>query len=308
MVLAGTVSGLALCMAVGAVTTESGDNPYQTIVDRNVFALKPPPPPPNPEDNKPPPSKNTLTGITTILCRKLALMKTPPPPAKPGEQAKTEGSYILAPGQREGEIEVLEIDEIAGSVKVNNGGTVETLTFKENGAKLPASAAPGPGTGVPMPPGVVPPPVAPAGFTPPGGFNPGFNPIRPIRTSQPGNPGTSAGIPSPGFGIPTAPVNPGGVSLPSFGTPAAQQQTAVQQPQLSPEEQIIAMEAARKVTENQVASGKLPPIPPTPLTPAGAPGSVAPVQNQPNQQNPTPVPVMPPIPGRPQLPPLPGSR
>src|SRR5258706_2929258 len=38
--------------------TDAQGNPYQAIVGRNVFSLKPPPPPPNPEDlikNVPPP-------------------------------------------------------------------------------------------------------------------------------------------------------------------------------------------------------------------------------------------------------------
>src|ERR1041385_247409 len=102
---------LVLCAGAHAVTSDQPANPYQSIVDRNVFALKPPPPPPDPEASKPPPVKITLTGITTILGNKRALMKTPPPPGKPGEPAKQEMSYILTVGQREGDIEVLDIDE-----------------------------------------------------------------------------------------------------------------------------------------------------------------------------------------------------
>jgi len=55
------IGGLALRIAANEVTTESSNNPYQSIVDRNVFALKPPPPPPDPEATKPPPVKITLT-------------------------------------------------------------------------------------------------------------------------------------------------------------------------------------------------------------------------------------------------------
>src|SRR5205809_329503 len=85
--------GLALCLAANALTAEPQDNPYQSIVDRNVFALKPPPPPPDPEATKAPPVKITLTGITTILGNKRALMKSPAPPGKPGEPAKPGMSY-----------------------------------------------------------------------------------------------------------------------------------------------------------------------------------------------------------------------
>src|SRR5262249_46856385 len=78
---------------------------------------------------------------------KRVLMKTGPPPGKPGEQPKTDQSYILTEGQRDGEIEVISIDEKAGSVKVSNAGTVQTLTFEKDGAKLPATQAPAaPGT------------------------------------------------------------------------------------------------------------------------------------------------------------------
>src|SRR5689334_10938671 len=105
------VSGLAVC-SVNAVTTESQDNPYQSIIDRNVFSLKPAPPPVDPaEANKPTALKITLTGITTILGNKRVLMKTAPPPAKAGESPKTEKSYILTEGEREGDIEIIEIDE-----------------------------------------------------------------------------------------------------------------------------------------------------------------------------------------------------
>ena len=40
------MSGLAFCTAAKTVTQDSADNPYQSIIDRNVFSLKPPPPPP----------------------------------------------------------------------------------------------------------------------------------------------------------------------------------------------------------------------------------------------------------------------
>src|SRR6516162_8606332 len=98
------------------------DTPYQAIVDRNVFSLKPPPPPPvnNPDANKPPPPPITLTGITTILGSKRAFMSVNMP-AKPPEPAKVQ-SFMLSEGQRDGDIEVLEIDEKAGMVKVNEFG------------------------------------------------------------------------------------------------------------------------------------------------------------------------------------------
>lgn len=69
-------------------------------------------------------------------------MKVVPNPSKPADPTK-ELSLILTEGQREGEIEVLQIDETVGSVKVSNSGTVMVLTFENDGAKsVPARPAP----------------------------------------------------------------------------------------------------------------------------------------------------------------------
>jgi len=112
-------------------------NPYQWIKDRNLFRLIPPP-----EDQKPvppQPPKITLTGITTILGKKLVLINVLPK-AKPGEQAKPQ-SLILTVGQREAEIEVLEIDEQidGGTVKLVNHGVIQVLSMQSDGARLGSS-------------------------------------------------------------------------------------------------------------------------------------------------------------------------
>src|SRR5207249_3040854 len=86
---------------------------------------------------RPDPPKITLTGITDILGKKQALMNVAMP-AKPPEPAKQQ-SFIIAMGQRDGDIEVLDIDEKIGSVKLNNFGTEMLLTMEKDGAKLPAS-------------------------------------------------------------------------------------------------------------------------------------------------------------------------
>ena len=138
------LGSLALCAAANAVVVAPSGSPYQGIVTRNVFALQPPPKQGPPEPPKPKPSKITLTGIMTIFGKNQALMKAPPlPPAKPGDQPK-EQSYILAEGQRDGEIEVVHIDAERGTVKIINAGTVETLTFEENGIQLASAAPAGP--------------------------------------------------------------------------------------------------------------------------------------------------------------------
>lgn len=135
-------SGCALVAGAQTLLADVPDSPYQGIVDRNVFNLKPPP---NPEDNLPPkepPPKIILTGFTTILGDKRVLFKVQVPP-RPANQAKEE-SYILTEGQRDGDIEVLEIDEKAGSAKFNNHGTVQTLDLANNGAKPSAAPPPAP--------------------------------------------------------------------------------------------------------------------------------------------------------------------
>jgi hypothetical protein len=82
----------------------------------------------------------TLAGITTFPDRKSVLLKVRLPASR-GEQAK-EWSCILTEGQRAGPVEVLQIDEKAGSAKVNNAGTVMLLTFEKDGPVLQTTPLP----------------------------------------------------------------------------------------------------------------------------------------------------------------------
>jgi hypothetical protein len=197
------LSSLLLGRGAQAIISIPSGNPYQGITDRNIFGLKPPPAAPNPEDAmRVPPPKIKLTGITTILGKKQALLMVEVP-AKPPQAAREE-SFIMTEGQREGEIEVLNIDVKAGTVKVDNRGTPQTLDFVNNGVKLPASAA-----------GAAPGPIPhPALNNPmPGGMNPGsFQsssggrqiPLHQVRGSSSG-----AGGGPPGLGAqPVAEVAP----------------------------------------------------------------------------------------------------
>jgi hypothetical protein len=196
-----------LSMGTKGLVAEVAANPYQGIVERNVFALKPPP---RPEDALPPPQpppKITLTGITTILGNKRALLKQQVP-AKPPAPAREE-SYILTEGQREGDVEVLAIDEEAGTVKVNNHGTVQELSFDKDGVKLSNNAsapaavpAIGPGGGLALPPLRGNPNAAAMKKTP--GAPPPAGPLtRTLRLPQmPGSPATPAPPGQPGPGRP----------------------------------------------------------------------------------------------------------
>ena len=131
---------LQCCLTAGASPTSSG-NPYHQIVERNVFGLRPPPP----ARLEPPPApspKVRLTGITTILGNKLALLKIQFP-AQPSKPVKEE-SCVLAEGQRDGLIEVLEINEKTAQVKVDNSGTVSVITFEKPSPTPTGIASPPP--------------------------------------------------------------------------------------------------------------------------------------------------------------------
>jgi hypothetical protein len=93
-------------------------------------------------------SRVVLNGISTILSKKKALLTVIPQTTKPGQPAKPE-SFILAENQREGEIEVLKIDERAGIVKIDNSGKPMTITFEETKKSQPSTTyQPPSGTGM----------------------------------------------------------------------------------------------------------------------------------------------------------------
>src|SRR5436190_7649458 len=150
------LGSMILCVGASAIVNDSA-NPYQGIVDRNVFGLKPAR---SITENISPPVKDpppiTLTGITTILKTKRALLNV----QSPGKPIQ---SFILAEGQREGDIEVVEIDAKAGSIKVNYAGTTVPLNFEKNGPKLIASS---PGTALPGAAGAAPVQLASANANP----------------------------------------------------------------------------------------------------------------------------------------------
>lgn len=115
-----------------AATATAKKNPYaKAIVGRNVFSLTSAPPATIVDPAPPPLPRITLQGVTTLLCRGQVLFKIHMP-SKPGEPAR-EISCVLSEGERQGEIEVLEIDEKAGTVKFSNHGTVQTLNLKTDG-------------------------------------------------------------------------------------------------------------------------------------------------------------------------------
>jgi hypothetical protein len=85
----------------------------------------------------PPLLKIVLNGITT-MGSKLVFLKVQFP-QKAGEQPQAEQSFMLTEGQREGGIEILEINERAGTIRVNNFGTEMTIGFDKDAAKIAKS-------------------------------------------------------------------------------------------------------------------------------------------------------------------------
>jgi hypothetical protein len=142
---------------------------------------------------------------------------------------------MLAEGQSEGDIEVLEIDEKSGRVKVSNSGTIMTLTFEKDGLKqtppLP-TAPPNLGSNVPVP--------TPTGINPPpqsGMVYPGQKPI-PSRYHPTGMVPSPVTLPG---GASPAPANPTPASVP------AQPQTNISPAQLTSDEQAVISELEREM-------------------------------------------------------------
>lgn len=257
----GLLLGLPVPRQAGAVTADAGSNPFKVIVDRNPFGLKPPPPPPAPLETNPPPAKFKLLGTANVFGTKKVILQSADPP-KPGQQPGQgqDLPFTLAEGEGEHGVEVVAIDELGGSVKINNHGVAMTLTLEKDGVKLAA----GPALGVP-------PPVA--------GMMPG-GPM-PMPGIQP--------LPRPGFGLPapfmgSPPAAPKGAMLGTPGTPAGNMAAAdpaalgntfnalparpvrTDSSQVDPVQQMVLMEANRSATQDLVNQGQMPPLPPTDAT------------------------------------------
>ena len=92
----------------------SPGNPYAPVVARNLFGLNPPTPVDTTVADATPPPKITPNGIMSIFGQLQVLFKVAGT-AKPGKPA-VDDDYILSEGQRQDDIEVVKIDEKAGSV------------------------------------------------------------------------------------------------------------------------------------------------------------------------------------------------
>ena len=280
------LGGLVLC--TGALAINS-DVPYAGILERNVFGLKPPPPPvdPNAAASNAPPPNVTLAGITTIFGNKRAILKTAATsPPKPGVPPAND-SYILAEGQRDGDIEVVQIDERAGAVKIRLAGNLVDINFEKNGVKLPSTPMPMamPVPGMPNPAGgMIPMPAGAVGIPAPGASPFGSKTIPQRTLRMPGSTTGASATAAPGSaGIAVAGLNAGGVALPAFGSSSSGGTAAseVAQPQLTAEEQAIAIEVERERHKARIQSGQMAPPPITVLTPPGSVGTIQPTPADP---------------------------
>jgi hypothetical protein len=166
----GLLSGVCLAGMVSGLRADLKPNPYEAIIDRNAFALKPvpaepatPPPPPLPG------VEVFLTGMYTIGgTEKVVLQITDKSPGK-----KTEYPPPLVKGDVQGRVEVVSIDPSKGAVVVKIDQQERTLTFEKDSPKPGAAPPPGgppkpvvrPPGPTPVPPPLAQPPLVPAAST-----------------------------------------------------------------------------------------------------------------------------------------------
>lgn len=263
------------------------DSPYQAIVVRNPFGLKTPPPAPPPQETPttPPVSPNALklTGVTTLLGERRAMFVL----AEPGKPQLS--SDLVKEGERDSVIpnlEVLQIDERAGAVRVVYGGKELSLDFVKDRLAAPAgpAVAPGgpgapgqPGQGRPVPglpgggavagvPGAgafqagggIQPGMAQPGAFQPGAFQAGAMQVNPgaanLNANSVANPNNASGLRS----LPTRPTRTGT----SYGGSASVDTTGGTQPVLAPEQQVLLMRASEELARRQGVP--FPPSPPIP--------------------------------------------
>ncbi|MFM1769090.1 MAG: hypothetical protein RJA22_1619 [Verrucomicrobiota bacterium] len=257
--------------------SEEKANPYEAIVERNPFALKPPPPPPDPDAAPPAPAAPLatveVTGVTSIFSKKKALVEIVPGPGKPPMK------LTLNEGERVDAIEIVAIDVEKAEVTINNAGTVTNISLKVAKAPTGAPAATPAIPGMPVAPGLIPPPAVPGVIpTPPqaaftssgraGSIVAGGN--APVL----GGGGGMGSVPQvmPNFGQPGVGAQPGGIYTSAGGNPGAlinrpiRTQTPIpsEAPQQAadPAVQYINMAVQKQTLESRGV--RMPPLPPVP--------------------------------------------
>src|SRR5262245_35472188 len=206
MKLGGMILRSVIVLSSAVVTTlaVAKENPYESIIDRNAFGLKPPPPPPTNIVQETPPLTVKLTGVTSLGGEPKAFFQV----TEPGHGKQPKVQTAMSKGDRSAGVEVLESDVDKGEVKSKNGTVETTLNFEKDGIKSAGLTAPVPPRIAAVPPLTLP-PVQPGA---PGA--PGVNPMTtPIITP----PGLTPLVPAPN----AATANRGVTVTDGSGTPGA---------------------------------------------------------------------------------------
>lgn len=247
---------------------EVKENPYQIIIDRNPFGLRPVPPPPPPPSNEPPPPPPlgvAMTGITTLLGPPKVFLEFTDAQTK-----KVERPSALLEGDSFKAITVVSIDPENNRVKIKNGDAESWLDFEKNGVKPGGGGAPAPvpHPGFPGAPGAKP---ATAGVPVPGGGAAAFGDTSRGGLVGGGAPATAPATPyTPGAvsstaGLPPRPLRTDGRGLVNDGastTPAPAAPNAA--PAMTPE-QAQAMIEARRMQLQQAGDSRANILPTTRL-------------------------------------------
>lgn len=272
------------------VLAQARTNPYDVIVERNPFGLKPVPLPPT-ETNQTaatPPVKVVLTGITSMFgpnSKRAFLEMTA---QEPGKAAATPKRAMLGEGDREGDIEVISINIEQNIVKIRNGAVESEMTFEvpkpggatptgQVAATAPPAAPAAPASGQPI---IISSSESRGGVTMAGGgsaFQGNAAGVTSFGGSTPMMAGNSGGISSYGGISPTGSGfgasgtgNPG--SLASIPSRTIRTPTVGDNKPVDVDQQIVLMELNRarnnELGKAAIKAGKLPPppLPPTPLS------------------------------------------
>jgi len=242
------LGGMLLALVARADVTETASNPYEVIIERNAFGLKPLPQVTNPPTNPPPPANVKFTGIHSDSTSKTAFFVVQSP------SGKTPQLFTIPEHEKQGDIEVVEINDKDNSVKILNAGSPMELNFKDNGLPTPmAPVVPG----IPINPGAPLPGIVPAPGTPPPGIKTaiatptGVAPSDAMAARYGVQPANATAAPAlrtiPARNVRTPPVEPQGQSA---GTP------------VDPVLQRRLMEAQKAAAEQ--AGVRYPPLPPLP--------------------------------------------